>query len=84
MTKTHRKTLEAIFSKTVPDNLEWSRIESLMLAVGCKRSEGRGSRVRFVYGDTAVTFHRPHPQKETRKYQIRIVKEFLEQIGVKP
>jgi len=79
-----RKTLEAIFSKPTPANVEWSRIESLFMAVGCQCIEGSGSRVRFVHGTTVGTFHRPHPAKEAKSYQVEDALKFLEQIGVKP
>lgn len=84
MNSTHRKTLQAIFAHPAPCTLEWVRIESLLLALGCQLIEGRGSRVRFVYDCTVATFHRPHPQKEAKPYQVRDVRQFLEQMGVKP
>lgn len=34
MNKTHQKTLEVLFLKPVPINLEWPRIESLLKALG--------------------------------------------------
>ncbi len=45
MNSKHRKTLEAIFAKPVTGTIEWSRIEALLIAVGCEVIEGRGSRV---------------------------------------
>ncbi len=68
MNSKQRKTLESIFSKPTPANVEWARIESLLMAVGCKCVEGSGSRVRFVRGTTIGTFHRPHPAKEAKQY----------------
>jgi len=84
MNSRHRKTLEAVFSKPTSANLEWSRIEALLISVGCTVIEGRGSRVRFVYETTVATFHRPHPAKEAKPYQIDDARSFLELIGVKP
>jgi hypothetical protein len=46
--------------------------------------EGRGSRVRFAYGDRIAAFHRPHPVKEAKPYQVEDARAFLESIGVKP
>jgi HicA toxin of bacterial toxin-antitoxin, len=46
--------------------------------------EGRGSRVRFVWGDEVESFHRPHPAKEAKRYQVRAARDFLERIGVIP
>jgi hypothetical protein len=84
MNSKHRKTLEAIFSKPVPSSLEWTRIEALLLAVGCTLVEGSGSRVRFVLGQHVGTFHRPHPAKEAKPYQVADAKTFLTLIGVTP
>ncbi|WP_268807363.1 type II toxin-antitoxin system HicA family toxin [Tepidimonas taiwanensis] len=61
-----------------------SRIEALLIAVGCTVIEGRGSRVRFAFGDKVATFHRPHPAKEAKPYQVEDARTFLERIGVKP
>ena len=82
MNSKHRKTLESIFSDPAPSNLEWRRIESLLLAVGCELIEGRGSRVGFRRGDLRADFHRPHPGKEARPYQVRAAREFLRKIRV--
>jgi HicA toxin of bacterial toxin-antitoxin, len=84
MNKTHITTLEAIFRNPVTTNLEWRRIESLLQAVGAKVIEGSGSRVRFEFNGVIGTFHRPHPQKEAKPYQIRDARAFLEKIGVRP
>jgi len=84
MNKKHQKTLEAIFSSPVPVTLEWRRIESLLQSVGAKMIEGAGSRVRFELNGVIGTFHRPHPQKEAKPYQVRDVRDFLEKVGVLP
>ena len=84
MNKRHRKTLEAIFSNPVPTSLEWKRIEALFTALDAQVIEGRGSRVRFALNDVIATFHRPHPQKEAKPYQVRDARHFLEQAGIKP
>ncbi len=84
MNSAHKKTLEAIFARPTTGTLEWARIEALLVAIGCETLEGRGSRVRFAFGETVVTFHRPHPAKEAKKYQVEDARAFLELIGVKP
>ncbi|WP_097086682.1 MULTISPECIES: type II toxin-antitoxin system HicA family toxin [unclassified Pseudomonas] len=77
-------TLAAIFSRPTPATLEWSRIESLFNAVGARTVEGNGSRVRFELRGVVATFHRPHPDKEAKPYQVRDARAFLEQAGVTP
>lgn len=84
MNNIHKKTLKGIFQQPASSNLQWRRIESLLIALGAKLIEGTGSRVRFVLNDVIGTFHRPHPQKEAKPYQVRDAKEFLEKAGVKP
>lgn len=84
MNSKHRKTLEAVFSTPVPVSLEWSRIEALFVALGAEVIEGNGSRVGFKLQGERADFHRPHPGKEAKPYQVRATREFLERIGVKP
>lgn len=84
MNATHRKTLIAIFTDPVSKSLEWRRIEALLVAIGCQMIEGNGSRVRFEKDSIIGTFHRPHPAKAAKPYQVRDARQFLESIGVKP
>jgi len=83
MNNKHRKTLEAIFGSPVNGNIEWSRIEALLVAVGCVVIEGSGSSVTFEHGGRRAYFHRPHPQKESLRYRVTDARHFLESIGVK-
>jgi len=84
MNSKHRKTLELIFSEPVPKSMQWLRIESLFVALGAEIIEGDGSRVRFVLNEVVGSFHRPHPHKEAKPYQVRDARNFLEQAGVTP
>jgi hypothetical protein len=84
MNSKQRRTLAAVFADPLPGTVEWSAIESLLLAVGCQVIEGSGSRVRFVFGEMVATFHRPHPAKEAKRYQVRDARAFLIRIGVQP
>ena len=84
MNRTQRRTLEAIFSTPVPANLEWRKIEALLVALGAEVVEGSGSRVAFVLNGKRADFHRPHPGKEAKRYQLRAMREFLEIAGIQP
>ena len=84
MNNHHRKTLEAIFSEPVLRNIAWRRIESLLVAVNCEIIEGSGARVAFKSGALRADFHRPHPSKEAKPYQVRAVREFLQQLEIEP
>lgn len=84
MNSKHRKTLAIVFTDPVPGTVEWSAIERLLVAAGAQVIEGRGSRVRFEKDGEVETFHRPHPAKEAKRYQVRAARAFLERIGVRP
>jgi len=84
MNSKQKKTLDAIFRDPVSGAIEWIAIENLFLAVGCNMIEGSGSRVRFEKDGKVASFHRPHPAKEAKRYQIRDARTFLTELGVKP
>ena len=84
MNSKQRKTLVAVFTDPVSGTIEWAAIEGLLLAAGARLIEGRGSRVRFEKDGEVETFHRPHPAKEAKGYQVLAVRGFLERIGVTP
>lgn len=79
-----KKTLAAIFATPVSGAIEWSAIENLLLAVGCEMIEGSGSRVRFERLGLVASFHRPHPRKEAKRYQVRDARDFLTKLGITP
>jgi len=78
-----KRTLQQIFTNPVLKNIEWRRIESLLLALECELIEGSGSRVGFKKDDLRADFHRPHPGKEAKPYQVRAVREFLKKLEIK-
>ncbi len=84
MNSKHRKTLRAVFRDPVSGSVAWDDIEGLLLAAGCQLVEGSGSRVRFARDAEAETFHRPHPEKEAKRYQVRAARAFLTRLGVTP
>ena len=84
MNSKQQKTLKAVFTYPLSGVIEWKAIETLLIATGAKIIEGRGSRIRFVYGKVVATFHRPHPEKDAKPYQVRDARTFLETIGVTP
>lgn len=80
MNSKQRRTLEAIWSDPVNGSIEWARIESLLVALGCRVVEGPGSSVTFEWQGRRATFHRPHPGKEALRYRVKAVRELLEQM----
>lgn len=84
MNSKHRKTLQAIFAKPTAGTIVFKDIEALLLALACTMTEGAGSRVRFDKDGKAFLCHRPHPSKEAKRYQVEQVREFLEQLELRP
>jgi hypothetical protein len=82
MNAKHRRTLEALCARPVPSDVRWADVESLLVALGAERSEGRGSRVRFLLNGAEAVFHRPHPKPETDKGALVRVRRFLESAGI--
>jgi len=84
MNNRHRKTLQAVFADPVSGTIEWASIERLLVAAGARPVEGGGSRVRFEKDGEVETFHRPHPVKEAKRYQVRAARAYLEKLGITP
>lgn len=82
MNSRHKKILEAIFTDPVNGNIEWKKIESLLLALGAVKTEKTGSAVSFVLNGVRVDFHRPHPDKAALRYRVKDTRKFLEMAGV--
>ncbi len=84
MNKKHRKTLHAVFTTPTRANIKFADIESLLIALGGVVTEGTGSRISVTISGMTAFFHRPHPEKEAKKYQVEDAREFLHRIGIKP
>ena len=59
-------------------------IEALVKALGGSVTEREGSRVRIELHGEVWRCHRPHPDKEAKRYQVEEARELLERAGVQP
>ena len=84
MRRKHRRTLSAVFQRPTLSSIRWDDIESLLLACGAYVQERAGSRVYIELNDVAGHFHRPHPEKETRRGAVESVRRFLREAGIEP
>ena len=82
MRKKHQGALQAIFSKPSRSDIEWSEVESLLVALGAEIQERKGSRVAIVLNDVVAIFHRPHPRKEVDKGSVASIRRFLKEAGI--
>jgi hypothetical protein len=82
MNSKQKRTLIAIYTDPVSCSLAWKDIESLFVSLKAEVIEGNGSRVRFHKDGVIASFHRPHPKKEAKPYQVKDARIFLKQLGV--
>ncbi len=80
----HRKTLEAVFAKPIRGGIVFAEIEALVMALGGAVREGEGSRVAFELNGLRAYLRRPHPGKDARKYQVELVRDWLEALEISP
>jgi hypothetical protein len=64
--------------------LPWHDIESLLLALGARRVEGRQGRVAFLLNNKRADFKRPPAGRHAPHHHVRYVREFLLAAGVAP
>ncbi len=79
-----RKTLQAIFDRPTRANIRWDDIEKLLLALGAEIDEKSGSAIRITLHGNKQFVHRPHPQKEAKRYVVDDIRTFLEELGIRP
>lgn len=84
MNTKQRRTLAAIFRKPTPIGVEWRAVASLIKGLGGEIQYGDGSRVRIDLKGESVNIHSPHPQKELKRYAVRLVRELLIRTGDMP
>ena len=82
MNRKHQKILTAIFTKPTLANSSFSDIEKLVISLGGEIEEGNGSRVAFKLNGEKAFAHRPHPEKEDKKYQVEAFREFFILAGI--
>ena len=84
MNTRHKKTLTAVFDIPTLANIAWRDIESLFAALGAEIKEAEGSRVCITLNGHRAIFHRPHPGKTAKRYQVEYARGVLKAAGVKP
>ena len=77
MNRKQRATYEAIFAEPIRSNISWKDVVSLINGLGGKVIHGDGSRVCFYLNGISLHMHSPHPQKELKRYQVKDLRDFL-------
>ena len=77
--------LEKLMSKRMPRNFTTKELDALMAECGCvKTTGGRGSAIAYIHTATMrkLIFDGPHPGNELYSYQVKMVREYLKDIGI--
>jgi hypothetical protein len=78
------RTLKRIFDLPTRADVTWSEVEALLRAQGATFREGPGSQIRTSLGQVILSIHKPHPQKELKKYAVERVRDFLREVSLTP
>jgi hypothetical protein len=84
MASKHARCLVAVFEKPTRANLVWAEVEQMLRFFGAQIEERAGSAIGVGLNGHVAVFHRPHPQKEAKRYAIRALCDFLTTAGVTP
>jgi HicA toxin of bacterial toxin-antitoxin, len=84
MNNKNRKVYDAIFAKPISCTIHWTEVVTLVLALGGDVMQGDGSKVRLDLNGVSLNIHSPHSQKELKRYQVKAVRDFLNNAGVEP
>lgn len=79
MNNKQRKILDKIMTTPVLANIKFDDIVSCLKSMGYEYQEREGSRVAFIIKDEELPLHKPHPQKEIKKYVVRNLQKFISQ-----
>ena len=81
---TKEKLLSKLLGRPMPTNFTKQNLDSLMAKCNCRKfSGGRGSGIGYYHQETGrvLQFDEPHPGNELYRYQIKMVIEFLREVG---
>ena len=76
--------IEKLMRKSIPKNFTKKELDSLMSKCGCEKySGGRGSAIAYYHKTSGriLQFDGPHPGNALYTYQIKMVRQFLQEIG---
>ena len=76
--------IRKLLARPMPANFNVRELDALMNKCGCiKFNGGRGSGIGYFHEKTKriLQFDGPHPGKELYRYQIKMIIEFLREVG---
>lgn len=77
MNKKQQKTLSRLKDKPTRADVTWDEVQSFFKAIGAMVREGEGSRIQVILNTRVLRLHKPHPQKNLKKYAVEAIRDFL-------
>ena len=84
MNSKHKKTLLLIYKDPIQGSIPCDLIESMLVAIGCNIISSGGSAITIEKNSLRLNVHRPHPVRDSLRYRVKSVREFLMKLEVKP
>lgn len=84
MNSKHKATYIAIFSNPVNGAIPWDKVESMLASIGCEIIGSGGSTITIELNGEILSIHRPHPSRDCLRYRVKLVREFLNKLEIKP
>lgn len=64
-------------NKPTRADVTWDEVQSFFKAIGAMVHGGEGSRVQVILNTRVLRLHKPHPQKNLKKYAVEAIRDFL-------
>lgn len=84
MNKKQREMLAAIFEKPTRRDMQWSRVEALIVALGGTIRKSKGSHRVATLNGYKQTFQEPHGGKQMLPYAVQNARDLIDKAGLGP
>lgn len=84
MNSKHKKTFLLIFKDPIQASIPWVHIESMLVAIGFNIISSGGSAITVEKNSFRLNVHRPHPSRDSLRYRVKSVREFLIKLEIEP
>lgn len=79
MNTKQRKVLKKIMTTPALVNIRFDEVVACLQAMGYEFEQREGSRVCFSVNGEELPIHKPHPDKELKRYVVRNLQQFIKQ-----
>lgn len=82
MSHKHSHLLRSIFSESLPANIHWREIESLLSHLGASIEPSHGARFKILLNGVEGILHHPHNSTTCSRQDIKAVRDYLLHAGI--